>query len=64
MIGHSVRVLKLVMLFARFLGVFSFPSNSSVTEAAFGENADVAAGVDPVIVELVAKASLTIAGML
>lgn len=32
-------VLKLVMLFARFLGVFSFPSSSSVTEPGFGEKA-------------------------
>jgi len=37
--GHSVRVLKLAVLFARVLGALSPPSNSSVTEPGFGENA-------------------------
>ena len=80
--GHSVRVLKLVVLFARVLGALSPPSNSSVTEPGLGENAGctistgvanmreknvgntVAAGVDPVMVEFVSKASLTMEGML
>lgn len=80
--GHSVRVLKLVVLFARVLGALSPLSNSSVTEPGLGENAGytistgvgnmreknvrdtVAAGVDPVMVEFVSKASLTMEGML
>jgi hypothetical protein len=39
MIGHSVRVLKLVILFARVFGALSPPSNSSATDPGLGENA-------------------------
>src|SRR5271170_2420815 len=37
--GHSVSVLKLVILFARVLGALSPPSSSSATDPGLGENA-------------------------
>jgi hypothetical protein len=37
--GHSVSVLKLVMLLARVFGALSAPSSSSETEPGLGENA-------------------------